>query len=394
MKACLAGKIQRLLGVPELARSQTLTADRLQDLRQALGESLAETLRVFLAETLRVSQAAAERQGEAANASLQAMLVLLERLDSRLAELAAEAKQVLTPPDEPPPSLDDASLEKLESQGLFILGSARSGTTVLTKCLNSRPEIFLLEEPNFFQHGHIQDFVGFFNAMHEAMGNCHYKGTYVSPSAAVERGPLALLLRLGRQHRYAGAKEAFGPHDYPPNWKRLCLDHHAAYFSGSPHLLTVRTPNEALWSMHKLFPWSPIPRLFEAWLESLALTIDVYRVCPNSYWMFFNDFGKPALDWLGRLLGVEIDVPETMLGGSLIRSRLKEGELPPALAPHAGLYRECHELFCELRDNTSRESRKYSGTVAEWHFFDALQQQIRSLVERSRSANEPQRAAA
>ncbi len=146
--------------------------------------------------------------------------------------------------------------------------------------------------------------------------------------------------------------------------------------------------------MHKLFPGAPIPRLIDAWLQSLSLAIDVYRVCPNSYLLFFNDFGPGMLDRLSELLGVKIPVPATMLGGNYVRSRLKEGELAAPLAPYADLCYQCIDLFEELRANVCPQSFAYNGAANEWEFFDALQRRIQKLVEQVKAADQPQRAAA
>lgn len=377
MKAWLARRTQGLLGVERLLQSQGISAQQLQDLRQ----------------TLTNSQSAAEARSDAADALMQAMIRLLESIDARLDLLASLMADSQTPP-KPSPPFDGETLKKCESQGLFILGSARSGTSVLAKCLNRSSEVFVLEEPDFFLHEHVQDFAAFFNAKHAAMGNTPYKGTYVSPPVVAEKGPLGLMQRLCRQYRYAGEKVAIGPHEYPPKWKQLYVDYHAKYFLRSTHFLTVRTPNETLWSMHKLFPASPIPRLIEAWLESLSVVIDTYRVCPHSYFSFFEDFGGSALLRMSQLLDVEIDVPESMLGGNHVSSRLKRGELPPALAPYEGLCRECADVYEEVRENTCRQNWTYCGSAPDWHFFAKLQHRIQALVECSRATEDALRAAA
>lgn len=377
MKAWLARRIQGLLGVERLLQSQGISAQHLQDLRQTLANA----------------QSSAQARSDAAEARLQSTTRLLESINDRL-DLLASLWADPSASSRPESSCHAEMLERIESQGLFILGSARSGTSVLTRCLNSSPEVFLLEEPNFFQHEHIQDFAAFFNAMHAAMGNFPFKGTYVPPPAAPENGPLGLLHRLCRQYRYAGEKQAIGPHDYPPNWKQLFLDFNAKYFLRSRRLITIRRPSETLWSMHKLFPASPVPRLFEAWLESLSLSIDVYRVCPNSSLMFFEDFGKPALDRLGEMLGVKFGVPASVLGKHQICSQLDDGELPPVLKPYAELCRDCSRLYGEFREFACCERPDYGEQATEWDVFGEFQMRICALVERSRAANDAQRAAA
>lgn len=207
MKAWLARRTQGLLGVERLLQSQGISAQQLQDLRQ----------------TLASSQSAAQARSDAADAWMQSMIRLLESIDARL-DLLTSLRSDSQTSQKPSPPFDSETLKKFESQGLFILGSARSGTSVLAKCLNRCPEIFMLEEPNFFQYDHIEDFAAFFNAMHESFGNSPYKGTYVAPPIVAEKGPLGLMQRLCRQYRYAGEKVAIGPHEYPPKWKQLYVD--------------------------------------------------------------------------------------------------------------------------------------------------------------------------
>lgn len=372
LKGWLIRKVRRLFGIDELLQGHRALEDRLHQ---------------FLDETVAARD---ERKHEAttvaaaANELARQLQNVAERLPSRESSLVGEAF-----------GRDAAAaLEQLEKQGLFVLGSARSGTSILTKCLNLSPEIFLLEEPNFFQNVHIEDFASFFNAMHRAFGSAPYKGTYVAPPVAAESGPLDLMARLCRQYRYAGAKVAVGPHDYPAEWKRLYLDFHAKYFLRSRHFLTFRRPNETVWSMHKLFPDSPIERLFEAWLESVSLALDVYQVCPNSHLLFFDDFGTASLERLADLLGIEIRAPESMLGGVYVRSRLQKDELPPPLAPYAELCRDCNELFEDLRGNVCRDSFAYCGPAGAWYYFGVAHQHIQELLERTRASAEPGRAAA
>jgi hypothetical protein len=397
----LINKVRSILGINELVHYHSAQAESLRQLQQLLEDRLpasheqtpvaVEGAIVDLADSIARQFAALDQQVAANRHELQIMQRIL---DGRLEAAKSDVSESTLVPLESASQLDKASLVELEEQGLFILGSARSGTTILTKCLNRAKEIFLLEESNCFQHQHIQNFAEFFNDMHPVIGNCRYKGTYVSPPIGPEHGPLGLLRRLVRQYRYAGEKVAIGPHDYPANWKQMYLDFHAKFFLRSKRFLTIRVPNECLWSMQKLFPQSQIPRLIEAWLESLSLAIEVYRVCPNSYLLFFNDFGPEMLDRLSELLEVKIPVPETMLGGNYVRSRLKEGELAAPLAPHAELCHECIDLFEELRANVCPQSFAYSGAANEWEFFDALQRRIQKLVERAKAADPPQRAAA
>ena len=308
-------------------------------------------------------------------------------LPERLAAAMAAQSRPIEPLAEPSAVVNEGalpvkSLRKLGRQGLFIVGCARSGTTILTKCLNRSPEVFMLEESNFFLNGDNDDFTAFFNAMHEGWGNCRYKGTYVPPPMVAERGPLAMLARLAQRFRHVGEKVAFGPHDYPSDWARRYLDYQARYFLWARYILIVRAPTESIWSMHKKFPGRPLARLFETWLRSLTLSIEVYRNFPFVRLIHFERLGPQLMEQMAEFLGTELTLPEGMLSQQYIHSRLADDELPAPLSEHADWCRECLAIHRELRDHTTAECLLDAGTENEWEFLDRLQRKITLTTER------------
>jgi len=190
-----------------------------------------------------------------------------------------------------------------------------------------------------------------------------------------------------------GDKVAIGPHEYGVDWKQTYLNYQARYFLRSRYFLTIRTPSESLWSMHKLFPWASIPKLIETWLQSLALVIDVYRVCPNSHLLFFDHFGPATIDRVSEIIAVQLPVPASMLGSKYIYSRLDEGELPAPLAPFADLCRECIDVYEELRANVCPQQFRYNGSMHEGAFFARLHVRMLGLLERSQASTNAHKAA-
>lgn len=318
-------------------------------------------------------------------ASMERMANSLGRLTSWLSpgaqELGADVAENISAKRHPPPPLSHEEAVRLESQGLFVVGCARSGTTILARALNHSPEVMLLEEPNFSFNQHIEDFTAFFNGLHRSMGNARMKGTYVRPPVAPESGPLALLLRLAQEHRLVGEKVAIGPHHYGANWENVFLEFHARYFYRSPHLLILRSPAETIWSMQKMFPDRQLDALFSTWLRAISLSIDVYRVLHDARIVFFEDISAEWYSRIGKLLDLELQIPESMLGGSYVRSRLSHGELPPALQPRADLCSACGDIYAELRKNVCREEFLYCGARTEWDFFDDMLGRIAKLLQ-------------
>jgi hypothetical protein len=308
-----------------------------------------------------------------------------ERLQEQLAQPSGP------PPAEPPsgppacghPSgLTADELAGLGSRGLFILGCARSGTSILCKCLNRSREVFMLEEASFYLSEHITDFTEHFNRMHREMGNYRYKGTYMPPAALAEAGPLATLARLSRDYRFVGEKVAIGPHDYPTDWARRFLDFQSRYFHASKYLLILRTPAESIWSMHKMFPDRPLARLFEVWLRTVDLSIEVYRNFHDVRMLFFERLSAQAIERLAEFLGVALTVPAEMFSDLYVRSHLNDGELPEPLSQQADACGECMAIYRELRDHTSAETHVYAAPDNELEFFNGLQRRIAHTLER------------
>lgn len=374
LKQWLKSRIQGLLGVHRLIGQLTEVNNQISALACSTREYRRETADNSHATIARIAvlAEAVHRMGEA-----------LDRipvwLDSRLEALTVTA----TAADMR--ELDE--LRSLEKQGLFILGCARSGTTILTRSLNRSPEVLLLEEPNCFLHQHLADFVGWFNRLHESMGNFCMKGTYLPPLVVPATGPIDVLLRLRGDYRYLGEKTAIGPHDYPPNWARAYLDFQGKYFLRAKYIYILRTPVEAIWSLHKMFPDRPVTRLCETWLEALALSLDAYHVFPNSRMVFFDELGEEMIDRLGHWLDLPIPILRGTFGRKYIRSALEPDDIPQPLLPLAEMCRECTALYQDLRASFSTEDFVYDGSTTEWAYFDSILRHVRKLIDKLKATD-------
>lgn len=288
-----------------------------------------------------------------------------------------------------------AALQSLANGALFVVGCARSGTTILTRCLNCAPQIMLLEEPLFFLHQDVADFARFFNERQAAMGTRRQKGSFVAPAMTPEVGPLGLLCRLHGDHRYVGEKVAFGPQEFPPDWCFRYLDFQSKYFLHSRYILIARTPVEAVWSMHKMFPERPIPRLFETWLRSTALLLDAYQLFARCRVVFFDHLDLTLIDRLSQWLEVPITVTAGTIARHAVRSTVPPGELPESLLAFEPLCIRATAIFDDLKASFSPSSMDYSGPINRWDFFFSLHQRIEELLGElaAPSADETPRAA-
>ena len=90
-----------------------------------------------------------------------------------------------------------ASAAATGDRGLFVIGHARSGTTILADVLNTSDDVCCLVEPYFHRSVDVENFAESFNSMHRGFGNPPIKGG--RPRAVCVTSPFALLTNKCRQ---------------------------------------------------------------------------------------------------------------------------------------------------------------------------------------------------
>ncbi len=306
----------------------------------------------------------------------------LERERARREERSAEAQRNKLTPE------DHAAIER---QGVFIVGSARSGTTILSDCLNLSRDVYMLQEAFFFCNELAAKYVGWenydfaatFNARHVGYGNPRDKGTYVPTADTPDRTPLEFLNRFRGKYRYLGEKVAFGPqpHYMGDDWESGFLAYQARHFYHSRYFITVRAPHEALWSMHKLFPDRPIPSLFECWLRSLRTSLELYLAFPHTHMILLEWLDAMTIRRISDILQTEIPLPSGWVGRNHQASALDADELVPVLQPYRAWCHECGELYEMLRAEFSRETQQFDSSAQPREFIKTLRQRITALLE-------------
>ena len=153
---------------------------------------------------------------------------------------------------------------------LFVLGHARSGTTILRSLLNSAEEVLLLGEAHLFESHWNVNFVTDFNGHHERTRNVTSKGTRL-PSQFAGMLPEEILTRLARHYAWVGEKIAIGPMSgLGTRAAAQALDYYHAFHLDASYVLTFRAPLTSLKSLHRLFPGVAISALLQGWMLSFV----------------------------------------------------------------------------------------------------------------------------
>ncbi|AUS99231.1 hypothetical protein CLI64_01825 [Nostoc sp. CENA543] len=283
--------------------------------------------------------------------------------------------------------INDEEYEILSKSGLFIVGNARSGTSILCDCLNLSPDVFLLGEANLYLHYNLDNFVEFFNTQHIQFKNRRCKGTFIPSSRLPEKGGFAFLSRMHKNYKFVGEKIAFGPHGDFNNQSRqeLFFHFHATYFYFSNYILIMRRPTEAIWSMLKMFPDRKLYLLFESWLRTIQIQIDVFHSFPNSYVIFFENMNNEKVLNLCSLMGINLHIPEAMFRENNKYSLLARNEIPNELSPYADTLLAYEDIYQKIQDEFDPKTFKLKETAsnygcARYGFSSSIQEKIEVLL--------------
>jgi hypothetical protein len=226
----------------------------------------------------------------------------------------------------------------LQDRSLFIVGCARSGTTILQAVFNSSPDVFLFGEANFAQSFEDGDFPESYNARHAAFGNRRSKSTH-----APFLGPRQLpdyLRALSERYRVIGDKIAFGPTAtfYGETQQENVFQFHEQFFFRAPHVFIFRHPRAVLRSMQIKFASTPFEDLVRCWLLTVDLYLDMWMVFPRTIAVIFERL-PTEMDRLQRQIGLDLSV-----GSSMIRQPTERSEFA-AFGSDEGLVRACESVY-------------------------------------------------
>jgi hypothetical protein len=203
----------------------------------------------------------------------------------------------------------DAPAASPNDRGLFVVGHARSGTTVLADALNTSADVYCLMEPYFYRSFDISNFAESFNGMHSGFGNPPIKGYWI-PAFGGETGR-NVVSRLRQSYRYVGEKLAFRQRekDYDPD---KFLEFAVENFARSPFVCVVRDPVKVTSSVLDLFENSSfdpaiIGAVVKSQLETYLLILRLAMTVPCCYLLVHELIDGETFAALGAHLGINLD---------------------------------------------------------------------------------------
>jgi hypothetical protein len=198
----------------------------------------------------------------------------------------------------------------IDAQGLFILGAARSGTTVLQNALNDSHDIYLFGEPVFHDDPGKADFAARYNAMHRAWGNQETKSSYCPAFFGGDASWSEYLRHLATLYRYVGSKIVINPEKSQESCQRV-FDFHCRYFYRAHYIFTFRNPIEVLMSTRGLAELNgdtaaSCEAVLSSFVRVIALYIRMLRNLPSVHAVFHENIDETVFRDLELKLRVDL----------------------------------------------------------------------------------------
>ncbi|HTZ70484.1 MAG TPA: sulfotransferase, partial [Acetobacteraceae bacterium] len=192
-------------------------------------------------------------------------------------------QRLLTPASSPDPLPGPGSLPA--DQGLFIIGAARSGTTILQNALNDSPEIFLFGEANFHTDPGTPDFAARYNAMHRSWHNQETKSSFCPPVLPRDSYWHDYVRWLASHHRLVGSKTVINP-VRPAGWLERLFAFHCQHFYQSSYIFTFRDPVATILSTRDLQVLlsghtEGLRSIMRNYVDTVLLFVSMLRALPN-----------------------------------------------------------------------------------------------------------------
>jgi hypothetical protein len=122
--------------------------------------------------------------------------------------------------------------------------------------------------------------------------------------------------------------------------------------------------------------------------------MELYQAFPNVSVSLLERFDEATLQHITGLLGVELPVPEGLVGRDHQASALKDAELVPVLQPYHACHDECAAIYAEITGAFSPTTLRYDHTWHQRQFVEMVTKRCTSLLEDVMRSLEVQDAAA
>jgi hypothetical protein len=232
---------------------------------------------------------------------------------------------------------------------LFIIGHARSGTTILQNALNDVRDIFLLGEADLHLDPGTPDFRERYNERQRRFGNLANKSSFCPKLFEHDAAWPAYLAELGRHYRYVGAKIVINPEGAEAAADRL-FDFACRHYYRAHYIACFRNPIDVLCSTQGLAVFQGLPpermaTIRRSFLIVMRLYLRLLCNLPSVSAWFLESVSPIDFARLGTRLGLDLSACQRYYAGQKIRHYAVED----IAGGDAGVMTELMLLYEEFR---------------------------------------------
>ncbi|HEY8682549.1 MAG TPA: sulfotransferase, partial [Rhodanobacter sp.] len=242
-----------------------------------------------------------------------------------------------------------AVCRRIATQGLFVIGAARTGTTILQNALNDADGVFLFGEPGFHQDSGSPDFAARYNGMHRAWGNQENKSSHCPGLFETDASWWIYLARLAELYRYVGSKIVINPERATEECRQL-FDFHCRHFYASHYIFSFRNPLDVLMSTRGLAQLNggrvaTHKEVLHGFFSVVQLFVRALRNLPHVYVVFHEAMNADAFAMLGKSL----DMPLTRAMNYYDHAKVRHYELSGIPEVHRALTAEAMTIYADFQ---------------------------------------------
>ncbi len=206
---------------------------------------------------------------------------------------------------------------------LFVIGAARSGTTVLQNALNDSPDIFLLGEPDL-RGDTGPGFAARYNARHRAWGNQETKSSFCPAILPQDASWRDYFQALDGRYRWVGAKLVVNPIRPAEDLADL-FDFHCRHFYDARYIFTFRDPLATALSTRDLQLLSRgesdgMQAIMRNVADVVSLYVRMLRNLPHVRAVFHEDLNAQVFEGLQAWLDVPLAAGAAYYDARRVRS--------------------------------------------------------------------------
>lgn len=193
---------------------------------------------------------------------------------------------------------------------VFVVGFARSSTTIVQNILNTDRRTFMTGEANFYLRNE-RDFISWYNQMHRQNGTLPTKSTYAPDFGGRNSVRWWEWLAAASQHFHrVGDKLAFNAEHFDIVDPETILRFFEARFYEAKFILLIRDPVQTICSLAMLLKFrdeESYARHCMGWLKFCCLWIDWLKLFPSAMPVLAEDLmAEGALSRIGDFVGTDL----------------------------------------------------------------------------------------